>query len=76
MYKFKTLLTLLLLLFALSCGPTPDPLSVTLEYETLHADSLPNKADLNKLGQDGWQMIQLVPHEKGYVLYLTRVEVR
>lgn len=42
------------------------------EYKTALADALPNEANLNELGREGWEMIQIVKHELGFVLYLKR----
>lgn len=41
------------------------------EYNVLEGDSLPNAENLNKLAQDGWELVQIIDRG-GYVYVYVR----
>jgi hypothetical protein len=42
------------------------------EYTAMNGTGLPTPADLNKMGDDGWIMVQLVVHQDQVLIYFRR----
>lgn len=42
------------------------------EYKRIEADTPPSEATLNQLGDEGWEVVSILPSEKLYFTYCKR----
>lgn len=42
------------------------------EYRIMEGNALPSAENLNSLGQEGWELVQIIPSNETFYIYLKR----